>query len=148
MTRKRKRAAWGAALAAVVLFAAWMLWPRSLAAEFDAGRQFTALVTKSGIQSGELWLDNSERYDLEGSAALREVLEGYSYHLCWDSLLGKNVVDGIGDLSVDLYTGEQEIRVFNGTGKLFCNDRVVRIYGGRRGAAALCEELLTVLRGT
>lgn len=143
-----KRAAWGAALAAVVLFAAWMLWPRSLAAEFDAGRQFTALVTKSGVQSGELWMDNSERYDLEGSAALQEVLEGYSYHLCWDSLLGKNAIDGIGDLSVDLYTGEQDVRVFNGTEKLFCNDRVVRIYGGRRGAAALCEELLAVLRGT
>lgn len=145
---KAKDVLFWAALAAVVLFTAWMLRPRPLAAEFDAGRQFTALVTKSGIQSGELWMDNSERYDLEGSAALQKVLEGYSYHLCWESLIGEDAIDSIGDLSVDLYAGEQGVRVFNGTEKLFCNDRVVRIYGGRRAAAALCEELLAVLRGT
>ena len=82
-----------ALLAAAAVFAAWMLWPRPLAKAFDAEQGLAASVTASGVRDGRAWMDSSEQYDLEeGCAALREVLEGYSYHLCWDTLTGENAI--------------------------------------------------------
>lgn len=139
-----------AALAAAVLVAGWMLWPRPLAAEFDAGRQFAASVTTVGVQNGTIWMDSSEQYDLEGSAALQEVLEGYSYHLCWDSLLGENAIDGKGGSDAWLYINNNasEQLISNGTSRIFLNHRVVKVgYLGNRRGAALNQELLDALRG-
>ena len=82
-----------ALLAAAAVFAAWMLWPRPLAKAFDAEQGLAASVTASGVRDGRAWMDSSEQYDLEeGCAALREVLEGYSYHLCLDTLTGENAI--------------------------------------------------------
>ena len=64
-----------ALLAAAAVFAAWMLWPRSLAKAFDAEQGLAASVTAFGVRDGRAWMDSSEQYDLEGGcAALREVL--------------------------------------------------------------------------
>ena len=124
----RKRAVLLAA-AAVAVFAAWMLWPRSLAKAFDAERQFVASVAKVGVKDGQLWSDYSEQYDLEGSALLREVLEGYSYHLCWDSLTGENAIDGKGGTneSLHLYNNGDEALISNGTCRIMLNGRVVKV---------------------
>lgn len=138
-----------AALLAVALFTAWMLWPRPLATEFDAGRQFAASVTTTGVQNGTSWTDSSEQYDLEGSAALQEVLEGYSYHLCWGSLLGENAIDGKGGSDAWLYINNNasEQLISNGTSRIFLNHRVVKVgYLGNRRGAALNQELLDALR--
>lgn len=147
---KRKQMIWGAVLAAVVvLFAAWMLWPRPLAAEFDAERQFVASVTKFGIKDGKLRMDTDEQYDLEGSAALQKVLEGYSYHLCWDSLTGENAIDGRGgtDETLHLYNSGDEELISNGTSRLILNGRVVKVgYWGHGQGTALNQELLAALR--
>ena len=95
-------------------------------------------------------MDSSEQYDLEGSAALQEVLEGYSYHLCWDSLLGENVIDGKGGSDAWLYINNNasEQLISNGTSRIFLNHRVVKVgYLGNRRGAALNQELLDALRG-
>lgn len=147
---KRRQMIRGAVLAAVVLFAAWMLWPRPLAAEFDAERQLAASVTKQGVRDGKLWMDVSEQYELEGSAALQEVLEGYSYHLCWDSLIGANAIDGRGGTyeTLNLYNSGDEGLISNGTSRLILNGRVVKVgYWGHGQGTALNQELLAALRG-
>lgn len=147
---KRKQMIWGAVLTAVVLFAAWMLWPRPLAAEFDAEQQFAASVTKQGVRDGKLWMDVSEQYELEGSTALQEVLEGYSYHLCWDSLTGENAIDGRGGTyeTLNLYNSGDERLISNGTSRLILNGRVVKVgYWGHGRGSALNQELLAALRG-
>lgn len=139
-----------AAAAVVVLFAAWMLWPRPLAAEFNAERQFAASVTKQGVRDGKLWMDVSEQYELEGSTALQEVLEGYSYHLCWDSLTGENAIDGRGGTyeTLNLYNSGDEGLISNGTSRLILNGRVVKVgYWGHGQGTALNQELLAALRG-
>ena len=147
---KNKRILGGVGLAAVVLFGAWMLWPRPLAAEFDAERQFAAVVTKVGVKDGKLWTNTDEQYDLEGSAALREVLEGCSYHLCWESLTGGNVIDGRGGTYETLHLGNSagDSLFSNGTARLFLNHRVVKVgYWGNRRGTELNRELLAALRG-
>lgn len=139
-----------AAAAVVVLFAAWMLWPRPLAVEFNAERQFAASVTKQGVRDGKLWMDVSEQYELEGSTALQEVLEGYSYHLCWDSLTGENAIDGRGGTyeTLNLYNSGDEGLISNGTSRLILNGRVVKVgYWGHGQGTALNQELLAALRG-
>ncbi|WP_298018174.1 hypothetical protein [uncultured Dysosmobacter sp.] len=146
---KNKRMLGGAVLAAVVLYSAWMLWPRPLAAEFDAERQFAAAVTKVGVKDGKSWTNTDEQYDLEGSAALREVLEGYSYHLCWESLTGGNVIDGRGGTHETLHLGNSagDSLISNGTARLFLNHRVVKVgYWGNRRGTELNRELLAALR--
>ena len=99
-----------ALLAAAAVFAAWMLWPRPLAKAFDAE---------------------------QGCAALREVLEGYSYHLCLDTLTGENAIDGKGgtDHTVHLYNVSAQSLISNGTARIFVDGRVYRVgyLGSRRG---------------
>lgn len=144
----RKKAIWGIVLAAV-LFAAWMLWPRPLAKAFDAERQFVAMVVKCGVRDGESWSDSSEQYDLEGSAALGEVLEGYSYHLCWDTLFSTNSMNlkGGTDETVYLYNAGAEKLTTGGTSQVMLNGRIYRIgYLGNRKGTALNQEILTALR--
>ena len=146
----RKRAIWGTVLAAL-LVVAWMLWPRSLAKAFDAEQQFVATVVKTGVKDGESWSDSSEQYDLEeGCAALREVLEGYSYHLCLDTLTGENAIDGKGgtDHTVHLYNVSAQSLISNGTARIFVDGRVYRVgYLGSRRGTALNRDILAALRG-
>lgn len=144
----RKRAIWGTVLAAL-LVVAWMLWPRSLAKAFDAEQQFAATVVKTGVKDGESWSDSSEQYDLEGSAALREVLEDYSYHLCWDTLRSANSMDlkGGTDETVYLFNARAEGLMTGGTSRVLLNGRIYRIgYLGNRRGTALSQELLAALR--
>ena len=47
---KRKKAA---LLAVAAVFAAWMLWPRSLAKAFDAEQGLAASVTVFGVRDGK-----------------------------------------------------------------------------------------------
>ena len=54
----KKKMAYGAALAAVILLAAWMWWPRSLANAFDAEQQLRVSVVASGIRDGQLFMDS------------------------------------------------------------------------------------------
>lgn len=138
-------------LAAVAVFAAWMLWPRSLAKAFDAEQGLAASVVVSGVRNGRSWMDSSEQYDMEeGCAALREVLEGYSYHLCWDTLTGENTIDGKGgtDHTVHLYNISAQSLVSNGTARIFADGRVYRVgYLGSRRGTALNRDILAALRG-
>lgn len=134
-------------LAAVAVFAAWMLWPRSLAKAFDAEQGLAASVVVSSVRDR----DSSEQYDMEeGCAALREVLEGYSYHLCWDTLTGENAIDGKGgtDHTVHLYNISAQSLVSNGTARIFADGRVYRVgYLGSRRGTALNRDILAALRG-
>ena len=140
-----------ALLAAAAVFAAWMLWPRPLAKAFDAEQGLAASVTASGVRDGRAWMDSSEQYDLEeGCAALREVLEGYSYHLCLDTLTGENAIDGKGgtDHTVHLYNVSAQSLISNGTARIFVDGRVYRVgsLGSRRGTA-LNRDILAAPRG-
>lgn len=139
-------------LAAVVLFTAWMLWPRSLAAAFDARGDLSVSVITSGVEVVDMtskpWQD-VETYTVEAgspeAAAVEKSLEGYSYRLCWDSLTGKSLIEDIGAVSVGLYSPEGDLSVFSGTGKARLNGRTVRLTGGR--SADLCEKLRAALPG-
>ena len=138
-------------LAAAAVFAAWMLWPRPLAKAFDAEQGLAASVTASGVRDGRAWMDSSEQYDLEeGCAALREVLEGYSYHLCLDTLAGENAIDGKGgtDHTVHLYNVSAQSLISNGTARIFVDGRVYRVgYLGNRRGTSLNQDILAALRG-
>lgn len=87
--------------------------------------------------------------DSDTAASIREILNGCTYHLCLESLTGKQSLSDIGSLQVNLYTqGGWEFRCFDGTAKCFLNNRIVKISGGRKSAEKLCEELATALRAS
>ena len=145
---KRKKAA---LLAVAAVFAAWMLWPRSLAKAFDAEQGLAASVTVFGVRDGKAWMDTSEQYDLEeGCARWREALEGYSYHLCLDTLTGENAIDGKNgtDNSIHLYNVSAQSLISNGTARIFVDGRVYRVgYLGSQRGTALNRDILSALRG-
>ena len=139
--------------AAVVAFAAWMLWPRSLEGAFDAQGGLSVTVITSGVEVVDMNsrpYQNVENYTVEASSpeaeAIGEILEGYSYRLCWESLTGKSLIGNIGNVSVHLYGPEGDFSVFSGTGKVRLNGQTVYLTGGR--SSALCEVLTALLRGT
>ena len=140
-----------ALLAAVAVFAAWMLWPRPLARAFDAEQGLAASVTVSGVRDGHLWMDSSEQYDLEdGCPQLKAALERYSYHLCLDTLTGENAIDGKGgtDRTVHLYNVNDQNLTSNGTARIFVDGRVYRVgYPGNRRGTSLNQDILAALRG-
>lgn len=138
-------------LTAAAVFAAWMLWPRSLTAAFDAGGGLSATVITSGVEVVDMnsqTYQDMEDYTVEAASpeaeAIGEILQGYSYRLCWDSLTGKSLIEDIGAVSVQLYGPESDLSVFSGTGKVRLNGRTVRLTGGR--SADLCKELAAVLQ--
>ena len=151
-------------LAAVIMtFAAWMLWPRSLTDALGLeGREIAASVLTSGWEEvrdeGNFYnrpTMDMERYALpagsEGARAVLELLDGYTWHPCWDTLTGETSISGIGSLSVTLYDpqdAEREFDVYSGTGKIWLNGRIVRLeYFGNGTAEALSRELANLLRG-
>ena len=79
------------------------------------------------------------------------LLDGYTWHPCWDTLTGETSISGIGSLSVTLYDPqdtEREFDVYSGTGKIWLNGRIVRLdYFGNGTAEALSRELANLLRG-
>ena len=149
--------------AAVLAFALWMLWPRSLTGTLGLeGREIAASVLTSGWEEvrdeGNFYnrpTMDMERYALpagsEGARAVLELLDGYTWHPCWDTLTGETSISGIGSLSVTLYDpqdAEREFDVYSGTGKIWLNGRIVRLdYFGNGRAEALSRELASLLRG-
>ena len=149
--------------AAVLAFALWMLWPRSLAGTLGLeGREIAASVLTSGWEEvrdeGNFYnrpTMDMERYALpagsEGARAVLELLDGYTWHPCWDTLTGESSISGICSLSVTLYDPqdtEREFDVYSGTGKIWLNGRIVRLdYFGNGTAEALSRELANLLRG-
>ena len=146
----KKKMAYGAALAAVILLAAWMWWPRSLANAFDAEQQLRVSVVASGIRDGQLFMDSDEQYTLEhGSAALAEALKEYSYHPCLATLFGDGSMDlkgGTGE-TVNLYNAEGQCLVSGGTAQITLDGRVYRVgYWGKSRGTALNRDILMALR--
>lgn len=149
--------------AAVLTFALWMLWPRSLTGTLGLeGREIAASVLTSGWEEvrdeGNFYnrpTMDMERYTLpagsEQARAVLELLDGYTWHPCWDTLTGETSISGIGSLSVTLYDpqdAEREFDVYSGTGKIWLNGRIVRLeYFGNGTAEALSRELANLLRG-
>ena len=148
--------------AAVLAFALWMLWPRSLTGTLGLeGREIAASVLTSGWEEvrdeGNFYnrpTMDMVRYALpagsEGARAVLELLDGYTWHPCWDTLTGETSISGIGSLSVTLYDpqdAEREFDVYSGTGKIWLNGRIVRLdYFGNGRAEALSRELAAILR--
>lgn len=149
--------------AAVLAFALWMLWPRSLTGTLGLeGREISASIVTTGWEEvrdeGNFYnrpTMDMVRYALpagsEGARAVLELLDGYTWHPCWDTLTGETSISGIGSLSVTLYDSqdaERAFSVYSGTGKIWLNGRIVRLdYFGNGGAEALCRELSAILRG-
>ena len=148
--------------AAVLAFALWMLWPRSLTSTLGLeGREIAASVLTSGWEEvrdeGNFYnrpTMDMVRYALpagsEGARAVLELLDGYTWHPCWDTLTGETSISGIGSLSVTLYDpqdAEREFDVYSGTGKIWLNGRIVRLeYFGNGTAEELCKTLAAILR--
>ena len=148
--------------AAVLAFALWMLWPRSLTGTLGLeGREISASIVTTGWEEvrdeGNFYnrpTMDMERYTLpagsERSRTVLEKLDGYTWHPCWDTLTGETAISGIGDLSVMLYDprdAEQEFAVYSGTGKIRLNGRIVRLdYFGSGAVAELSRELASVLQ--
>ena len=154
MARSVKRVVLVLLAAAVLAFAAWMLWPRSIGDAVDLGEDLYGFLVTLNVRDGQSQTD-SESYtvsaDSEQAEAILELLDQYTYHFCWDTLTGADVISEIGDIIVDLDASgdlERKLSVSNGTGKARVNGRVVRIgYFGSGQAAALCEQLSAILRG-
>ena len=147
--------------AAVLAFALWMLWPRSLTGTLGLeGREISASIVTTGWEEvrdeGNFYnrpTMDMERYTLpagsEQAEAIRDLLDQYTYHFCWDTLADPNVISEVGDIIVDLDSGDLErgLSISNGTGKARVNGRVVRIgYFGNSQAATLCEQLASLLQ--
>lgn len=147
---KRKLTA-GVLLAAIALLAAWMLWPRPLTEAFDTGQTFTVYVTSAGVRDGQLFTDQDGPVTVEPGTpeaeAVRRVLAGHSYHLCLDTLLGADSLDGIGAQKVVLYGQDgAELSVFSGNTKIYCGGRYVRLdHWGQGRGAVLCEALIAAV---
>ena len=154
MTRSVKRVVLVLLAAAVLAFAAWMLWPRSIGEAVDLeGEDFYGFLVTLDVRDGQSQTD-SESYtvsaDSEQAEAILDLLDQYTYHFCWDTLADPNVISEVGDIIVDLDSWDLErgLSISNGTGKARVNGRVVRIgYFGSGQAAALCEQLSAILRG-
>ena len=148
MARSVKRVVLVLLAAAVLAFAAWMLWPRSLgdALELeDSG--LSAVILTAHVRNGKAYQEQ-EDYTLPAETVL-DLLNQYSSHLCWDSLSDPSGISS-GTTSIHLAGGRelQTLVVQNGSGKMLLNGRVVRIgYFGSGQAAALCEQLSAILRG-
>ena len=140
-------------LAAAAVFAAWMLWPRSLGDALELeDSELGALILTAHVRDGKAYQEQ-EDYTLPAGSdqaeAVLDLLEQYSYHLCWDSLSDPSGISS-GTTSIHLAGGRelQTLVVQNGSGKMLLNGRVVRIgYFGSGQAAALCEQLSAILRG-
>ena len=125
--------------------------PTASALELEDADFYGFLITFD-VRDGQSQTD-SESYtvsaDSEQAEAIRDLLDQYTYHFCWDTLADPNVISEVGDIIVDLDSGDLErgLSVSNGTGKARVNGRVVRVgYLGQGGAAALCEQLASLLR--
>ena len=148
--------------AAVLAFALWMLWPRSLTGTLGLeGREISASIVTTGWEEvrdeGNFYnrpTMDMERYALpagsEQALAVLALLDGYTWHPCWDTLSGETSLSGIGSLSVTLYDprdAEREFAVYSGTGKIRLNGRIVRLeYFGNGTAEELSQELAGLLR--
>ena len=134
MARSVKRVVLVLLAAAVLAFAAWMLWPRSIGDAVDLeGEDFYGFLVTLDVRDGQSQTD-SESYtvsaDSEQAEAILELLDQYTYHFCWDTLTVADVISEIGDIIVDLDASgdlERKLSVSNGTGKARVNGRVVRI---------------------
>ena len=149
--------------AAVLAFALWMLWPRSLTGTLGLeGREISASIVTTGWEEvrdeGNFYnrpTMDMERYTLpagsEQARAVLDLLDGYTWHPCRDTLTGETSISGIGSLSVTLYdpqNAEREFAVYSGTGKIRLNGKIVRLeYFGNGTAEALSRELAGILRG-
>lgn len=157
----KKKIAWISILGLAITFAAWMLLPRSFSSGLESSATLSAFVMTLGIE--QVWDEgvptsqpnnHIESYhdiaaDSDTAASIREILNGCTYHLCLESLTGKQSLSDIGSLQVNLYTqGGWEFKDFNGTAKCFLNNRIVKISGGRKSAEKLCEELAAALRAS
>ena len=154
MARSVKRVVLVLLAAAVLAFAAWMLWPRSIGDAVDLeGEDLSGFLVTLDVRDGQSQTD-SESYtvsaDSEQAEAILELLDQYTSHFCWDTLTVADVISEIGDIIVDLDANgdlERELSVSNGTGRARVNGRVVRIgYFGNSQAATLCEQLAAILR--
>lgn len=140
-----------AALLAVALFTAWMLWPRPLAGAFDADQPFTVHVTDLGIRDGSAFIETGDPVAVEPGTpeaeAVKQALAGHSYHLCLDTLTGADSLDGIGTRKIALYGQDGTgLNIFSGNTRIYCGGRYVRLdYWGKGRGAALCEELLAAV---
>ena len=144
MARSVKRVVLVLLAAAVLAFAAWMLWPRSIGDAVDLeGEDFYGFLVTLDVRDGQSQTD-SESYTVSADSEQAD-------HFCWDTLTVADVISEIGDIIVDLDASgdlERKLSVSNGTGKARVNGRVVRIgYFGSGQAAALCEQLSAILRG-
>lgn len=139
--------------AAVVAFAAWMLWPRSLGGALELeDSELAAVILTAHVRDGKSYQEQ-EAYTLPAGSgqaeAVLDLLDQKSYHFCWDSLIDPGGISS-GTVSIHLAGGRelQTLVVQNGSGKMLLNGQVVRIgyFGGGR-AATLCEQLSAILRG-
>ena len=90
MARSVKRVVLVLLAAAVLAFAAWMLWPRSIGDAVDLeGEDFYGFLVTLDVRDGQSQTD-SESYtvsaDSEQAEAILELLDQYTYHFCWDTL--------------------------------------------------------------
>ena len=157
----KKKIAWLAILGLAITFAVWMLWPRSFSSDLGSNDALSAFVMTLGIE--QVWNEgvpssqpnnHIESYhdiaaDSDTAVSIREILNGCTYHLCLESLTGKQSLSDIGSLQVNLYTqGGWEFKVFNGTSKCFLNNRIVKISGCGKSAEQLCAELAAALKAS
>ena len=153
MARRVRRIVLILLAAAVVAVAAWMLWPRSIGGAVDLeDSELGALILTANVRDGKAYQEQ-EDYTLpvgsDQAEAVLDLLNQYSYHLCWDSLTDPGGISS-GTMSIHLAGGRelQTLVVQNGSGKMLLNGRVVRIgYFGSGQAATLCEQLAAILRG-
>ena len=157
----RKKLIYGAIAALVILFAAWMLWPRSLAVGLDDTDTLSAFVTTMGVEivrdeyggpfsspTVDIKTYRDIAADSDAGIAIRSALDNFTYRLCLDSLTGKQDISNIGSLRVSLYGQDDwECSVYSGTGKCFLNGRIVKITGwGNENVSKLCTTLAELLQ--
>lgn len=139
------KAIWGVVLAAVLLIAAWVLWPRSLAGLLDASTELRVTLSS---QQGELLVEPGTP-EME---AVQTVLERYSYRMRWSAIPGLDVfLDerlSEGGLNVTLKDAKGGGFHFGDAGSEFCcfpSARLACLKGQAATGSALRGELMAAL---
>ena len=137
--KKRRELAFWAVLVILLAAAAgtaiWLLAPRNLAEIVDTAAPVELRVQRYDRENVELTVEPGT----PEAAAVRQVLAEQSWHLCLETLIGADSLEGLGDMRISLYGRDgAELSVFSGNSRISRDGRYVRLgYWGKTRSAAV-----------
>ena len=150
----KRKIVWGGAVLVIAAVLAYFLWPMPLGEVLPEGEIINIVYIKHILTENGETLQESTDFQLdagsEQAAQLRAVLEDYTYHRTWGTILKANSIDGADEWSgytLQLFAGDKSISSM-GCGKVLINGCVHRVgYWGNQMDLAWMEEVCAILGG-